>query len=144
MPAFETPEEMQKVLSKMAELLQSDVAVLHASKGKNFTISYEFPDLDIFFYTNLLDGNVEAGLGELEDADIQLTMDSDIFDGMFTGKVNAAKAAMKGDLAFSGNVASAMRLQGLMDDFKRIYLQAKGEALRQSSGQALRQSSGQA
>ena len=136
MPAFETPEEMQKVLSKMAELLQSDVAVLHASKGKNFTISYEFPDLDIFFYTNLLDGNVEAGLGELEDADIQLTMDSDIFDGMFTGKVNAAKAAMKGDLAFSGNVASAMRLQGLMDDFKRIYLQAKGEALRQSSGQA--------
>jgi len=144
MPAFETPEEMQKVLSKMAELLQSDVAVLHASKGKNFTISYEFPDLDIFFYTNLLDGNVEAGLGELEDADIQLTMDSDIFDGMFTGKVNAAKAAMKGDLAFSGNAASAMRLQGLMDDFKRIYLQAKGEALRQSSGQALRQSSGQA
>lgn len=136
MPAFETPEEMQEVLSKMAELLQSDAAVLHASKGKNFTISYEFPDLDIFFYTNLLDGNVEAGLGELEDADIQLTMDSDIFDGMFTGKVNAAKAAMKGDLAFSGNVASAMRLQGLMDDFKRIYLQAKGEALQQSSGQA--------
>jgi putative sterol carrier protein len=136
MPAFETPEEMQEVLSKMAQLLQSDVAVLHASKGKNFTISYEFPDLDIFFYTNLLDGNVEAGLGELEDADIQLTMDSDIFDGMFAGKVNAAKAAMKGDLAFSGNVASAMRLQGLMDDFKRIYLQAKGEALRRSSGQA--------
>jgi putative sterol carrier protein len=54
-------------------------------------------------------------------------MDSDIFDGMFTGQVNAAKAAMKGDLAFSGNVAAAMRLQSLMDDFKRIYLQAKAE-----------------
>ena len=128
MPTFETPAEMQGVLSKMAELMQADAALLQASKGKNLTISYEFPDLDIFFYTNFLDGKVEAGLGEWEDADIQLTMDSDIFDGMFTGKVNAAKAAMKGDLAFSGNVASAMRLQGLMDDFKRLYLRAKSRA----------------
>lgn len=136
MSAFETLEEMQEVLNKMAELMRSDTALIQASKGKNLTISYEFPDLDLFFYTNFLDGKVEAGLGELEDADIQLTMDSDIFDGMFSGKVNAAKAAMKGDLAFSGNVAAAMRLQGLIDDFKRIYQQAKGEALQQSSGQA--------
>jgi len=125
-PTFETAEDMQDVLRAMAELIQADAALLQASKGKNLTISYEFPDLDVFFYTNFLDGSVEAGLDEWEDADIQLTMDSDIFDGMFTGRVNAAKAAMKGELAFSGNVASAMRLQGLMDDFKRLYLQAKG------------------
>jgi len=127
-PTFETAEDMQDVLRAMAELIQADAALLQASKGKNLTISYEFPDLDVFFYTNFLDGSVEAGLDEWEDADIQLTMDSDIFDGMFTGRVNAAKAAMKGELAFSGNVASAMRLQGLMDDFKRLYLQAKGQA----------------
>jgi putative sterol carrier protein len=128
MPTFETAEEMQEVLRAMAELIQADAALLQASKGKNLTIGYEFPDLDVFFYTNFLDGSVEAGLDEWEDADIQLTMDSDIFDGMFTGRVNAAKAAMKGELAFSGNVASAMRLQGLMDDFKRLYVQAKGQA----------------
>jgi putative sterol carrier protein len=126
MPAFETPEGMQEVLNRMAERMRSDAALIQASKGKNLSISYEFPDLDIFFYSNFLDGEVEAGLGEWEDADIQLTMDSDIFDGMFTGKVNAAKAAMKGQLAFSGNVASAMRLQGLMGDFQRIYQQALG------------------
>ena len=130
MPTFETAEEMQAVLNRMAELMLDDEALLGASEGKHLTISYEFPDLDIFFYTNFLDGDVEAGLEELEDADIQLTMDSDVFDGMFTGKVNAAKAAMKGDLAFSGNVASAMRLQGLMDDFKRLYQQARGGAAR--------------
>lgn len=128
MPVFEAPEELEQVLQKMAELAQSDQALIKASRGRNLTIAYEFPDLDIFFYTNFRDGEVEAGLGELEDSDIYLTMDSDIFDGMFTGKVNAAKAAMKGDLAFSGNVAAAMRLQSLMDDFKRIYLQAKAEA----------------
>lgn len=128
MPTFETPEEMERVLRKMAEMAQSDEALVEASQGKHLTISYEFPDLDLFFYTNFLDGKVEAGLGEFEDADVQLTMDSDIFDGMFTGTVNAAKAAMKGDLAFSGNVAAAMRLQGLMGDFQRIYKQAQGEA----------------
>lgn len=129
MATFETGKDLETVLSKMAELAQSDAALVKASKGRNLTMAYEFPDLDVFFYTNFRDGTVEAGLGELEDADMYLTMDSDIFDGMFTGKVNAAKAAMKGDLAFSGNVAAAMRLQGLMNDFKRIYLQAKGEAL---------------
>jgi len=128
MSVFETPEELQKVLSKMAELLQADAALLQASKDKRLLISYEFPDLEVFFYTNFLNGRIEAGLGELEDSDIQLTMNSDVFDGMFTGKVNAAKAAVKGDLAFSGNVAAAMRLQGLMDDFKRLYLQAKSSA----------------
>jgi putative sterol carrier protein len=92
-------------------------------------MSFEFPDLEVFFYTRFLDGKVEGGLGELEDAEIQLTMDSDIFDGMFTGKVNAAKAAMKGDLAFSGNVAAAMRLQSLMNDYQRVYLAAKSAAL---------------
>lgn len=129
MSAFETPEEMKRVLTKMAELMQSDEAMLKASTGKNLTMSFEFPDLEVFFYTRFLDGKVEGGLGELEDAEIQLTMDSDIFDGMFTGKVNAAKAAMKGDLAFSGNVAAAMRLQSLMNDYQRVYLAAKSAAL---------------
>ena len=132
MPTFQTAEQMTKVLSRMAELAQADAALIKASQGKKLTMAYEFPDLNVFFYTNFLDGKVEAGLGELEDSDIYLTMDSDVFDGMFTGKVNAAKAAMKGDLAFSGNVAAAMRLQSLMDDFKRIYLQAKSEGLGQA------------
>ncbi len=127
MPAFQTSEELSQVLAKMAELMQSDSALIQASKGKSLTMSFEFPDMDAFFYIRFLDGEIEAGLGELEESDMQLTMDSDIFDGMFTGKVNAAKAAMKGDLAFSGNVAAAMRLQNLMDDFKRIYLQARDE-----------------
>ena len=128
MPTFETPEDLERVLIKMAELAQSDEAMIKASKRKHLTISYEFPDLDVFFHTNFLDGKIEAGLGEEVDADVVLVLDIDIFDGMFSGTINAAKAAMKGDLAFSGNVAKAMRLQGLMGDFQRIYLQAKTKA----------------
>jgi putative sterol carrier protein len=125
MPEYETADDMVVVLRRMAEMMEEDAALVSASKGKQLRIGYEFPDLELFFYTNFEDGEVQAGLGELEDADIQLTLDSGVFDGMFTGEVNAAAAAMKGDLAFSGNVASAMRLQGLMADFQRLYLQAK-------------------
>ena len=128
MATYNAADDLQQVLSRMGELAETDEALIKASRGRTLTMGYEFPDLDVFFHTNFLDGRVEAGLGELDDADVFLTMDSDIFDGMFTGKVNAAKAAMKGDLAFSGNVAAAMRLQGLMDDFKRLYIQAKAEA----------------
>ena len=125
MSAIDSPEAMTRVLSKMAELMQSDEAMARASKGKKLSISFEFPDMEIFFFTRFLDGKVEAGLGELEDSDMQLTLDSAIFDGMMSGTINAAKAAMKGDLAFSGNVAAAMRLQGLMSDFQRVWSQAK-------------------
>ena len=128
MPAFESREALVRLLEKLAALMAADPALVNASKGKHLSISYEFPDLEIFFYTNLHDGTVETGVGEVEDADIQLTMDSDIFDGMFTGRVNATKAAMKGELAFSGNVAAAMRLQGLMGDFQRLYTQARAAA----------------
>ncbi|MBC7264428.1 MAG: SCP2 sterol-binding domain-containing protein [Chloroflexi bacterium] len=129
MPAFESKEALEKVLAKLAELVQSDPAFITASKGQTLTIGYEFPDLEVSFYTNFLNGKVEAGLGEPpEEPMIQLTMDSDVLDDVFTGKVAAAKAAMKGDLAFSGNVMAAMRLQGLMADFTRLYQQAKSSA----------------
>ena len=126
MSAFETPEALKAILVRMAELMQSDPSLIQASKGKNLSISYEFPDLEVAFYNRFLDGRIEAGLGAVENAEMQLTMDSDVFDGMFTGKVNTAVAAMKGDISFSGNVSAAMKLQGLMKDFQRIYLAAKG------------------
>ncbi|HIE38414.1 MAG TPA: hypothetical protein EYP77_04980, partial [Anaerolineae bacterium] len=47
------------------------------------------------------------------------------FDRIFSGKLNPAKAAMKGDLAFSGNAATAMRFQSTLSDFIRLYRQAK-------------------
>jgi putative sterol carrier protein len=129
---YETREALEKVLTKLAELVQTDPAFVAASRGKTLTVSMEFPDLEAFFYTHFQDGQVEAGLGEpAESATVELVLDSDIFDRVFSGQLNPAKAAMKGDLAFSGNVAAAMRFQGVLSDFVRLYQQAK-----QQSGEA--------
>ena len=129
---YESRESLEKVLATLAELVQTDAAFIEASHGKTLTVSMELPDLEAFFYTHFQDGQVEAGLGEpAESATVELVLDSDVFDRVFSGQLNPAKAAMKGDLAFSGNVAAAMRFQGVLPDFVRLYQQAK-----QQSGKA--------
>lgn len=129
MTAFETRRDFEEILGRWAELVQDDPALRKASQGKNLLVGMEFPDMETFFYTRLQDGKIEAGLGEVEEEPtVELVLDSDIFDRVFSGQLNPAKAAMKGDLAFSGNVAAAMRFQGVLSDFVRLYKQAKEQA----------------
>jgi len=129
MTAYESRESLERVLTNLAELVQMDPAFIEASRGKTLTVSMEFPDLEAFFYTHFLDGQVEAGLGQpAESPTVELVLDSDVFDRVFGGQLNPAKAAMKGDLAFSGNVAAAMRFQGVLSDFVRLYQQAKQQS----------------
>ena len=129
MTAYESREALEKVLLRLAELAKADPALIEASRGRQLTVSMEFPDLETFFYTRFQDGKVDAGLGEPEEpATAELVLDSDVFDGIFSGQVNPAKAAMRGDLAFSGNAAAAMRFQSVLADFVRLYNQAKQES----------------
>ena len=125
MSAYESKEAMEKVLLKMAELMETDEALLEGIKGKNISVNYKISDLDLVFYNKFMDGKVEAGIGELPGADMQLKMTSDILDGMYTGKLNSVAAAMKGDIIWSGNMQAGMRMQPLQGDFMRLYHLAK-------------------
>lgn len=126
---YESREALEKVLLRLAELARADPALLEASRGKQLTVSMEFPDLESFFHIRFDNGNVDAGLGEpQEPPTAELVLDSDVFDGIFSGQVNPAKAAMKGELAFSGNASAAMRFQSVLSDFVRLYNQAKKES----------------
>jgi len=88
----------------------------------------EIEDLDLFFYTHFQDGQFTGGLGEFTgEAMVELSMSSEVFDGMFSGELDATAAAMSGELAFSGDVSAAMGLQSLQDDMNRVYLVARGE-----------------
>jgi putative sterol carrier protein len=123
--AYESRASLEAVLNRLAEFLRTDRAFLEGSQGKMLTVSFEFPDLETFFYTSLRNGQVEAGLGQsAESPTVELVMDSEIFDQIFSGQMNPAKAAVKGDLAFSGNMAEAIRFQGLMPNFIRLYQKA--------------------
>ena len=90
------------------------------------TVSFELMDLDRVFNLNLIDGQVDGFIGEPEEEPmVTLSMDSEVLDGIFSGEMDAASAAMSGDLSFSGDVGNAMGLQILMDDFVRLYTEAR-------------------
>ncbi len=129
MAAYGSAKEMEQVLARMAELMASDAALIEAGRRTNVTIGYELRDLGVFFYTRVMDGSVEAGLGELAIADMRVVMTSGVFDGIFTGTINPASAFAMGQLSFSGNMTAGMRLQGLLKDIGRVYRQAKADCL---------------
>jgi putative sterol carrier protein len=125
MAGFDNKEAMQVVIEKWLDLISKDTQISERCKGINVSMSFEMTDIDFIFYANFNDGKVSGGLGK-SDAMVFLEMSSTVFDGMMTGEVDGASAAMSGDLTFSGDMSAAMGLQALQDDMGRLYKQAKG------------------
>ncbi|XP_039287045.1 hydroxysteroid dehydrogenase-like protein 2 isoform X2 [Nilaparvata lugens] len=71
------------------------------------------------WYIDLKGGKGSAGKGEPSNAaDATLTMDSNDFYKMFSGKLKPAAAFMTGKLKISGNLQKAMKLEKLMSALK--------------------------
>ncbi|XP_015178278.1 PREDICTED: hydroxysteroid dehydrogenase-like protein 2 [Polistes dominula] len=71
------------------------------------------------WYLNLKSGTGSTGKGEPKDpADAILTMNSEQFFAMFSGKLKPATAFMTGKLKISGNLQKAMKLEKLMVSLK--------------------------
>ena len=128
MAGYESAAEMEKVIARWLELMTDDGATREGCQGYDVSVEFEIEDLDLFFYTHFQDGSVSGGTsGFPGEAMVELSMSSEVFDGMFSGEMDATTAAMSGDLAFAGDVSAAMGLQSLQDDLNRLYLTAKGE-----------------
>jgi len=126
----ETPvdalDRMQAILREFTERARGDEALAAAAAGRDATLHFALPDLDLEFHLGLRDGAVTGGLGAPEGAaEVQLSMPARILDGMFTGRVNAMQAAMDGEMSFSGDTAKAMTLQHLQRDLSRLYRAAR-------------------
>jgi putative sterol carrier protein len=129
MAGYESAAEMEKVIARWIELIPGDDAVSEGSEGYDVSVEFEIEDLDFFFHIHFQDGSFGGGIGKLPgEVMVELCMSSEVFDGMFSGELDATTAAMSGDLAFAGDVSAAMGLQSLQDGLNRIYLAARGES----------------
>ncbi|XP_011172738.1 hydroxysteroid dehydrogenase-like protein 2 [Solenopsis invicta] len=71
------------------------------------------------WFIDLKNGNGATGKGEpSEPADATLTMDSENFFAMFSGKLKPASAFITGKLSINGNMQKAMKLEKLMNSLK--------------------------
>jgi putative sterol carrier protein len=130
MAGFTSKEDMDKVLSLFVDKIRKSQEIAKRCKGIKVSLGYEMTDLDVKFHTEFMDGVVSGGLGEATPASmVILETDSETFDGMMTGEVDAASAAMNGTLSFSGDMSAAMGLQVMYDDMGKLYQQARTEAL---------------
>jgi len=126
MAGYASKEEMEAVIRRFVDNMSKDEAIIKRCKGLKVTLGFEIPDVNLSFHTDFLDGVVSGGIGEADPPSmVFLEMDSETFDGMFTGEVDGASAAMSGAMTFSGDMSAAMGLQVLQDDMSRVYLASK-------------------
>ncbi len=129
MAGYESAGDMEKVIAGWLGLIPADEAIKEGCEGYDVSVEFEVEDLDFFFNIHFQDGDFSGGIGEFPgEAMVELCMSSEVFDGMFSGELDATTAAMSGDLAFAGDVSAAMGLQVLQEDLNRLYLAARGES----------------
>lgn len=125
--APELIEKMQALLAAFCERMAGDDQVAKFSEDKDVCLAFCAPDIATSFYFGLHGGKVTSALGEREEAEVLLTMRTEILDGMFSGSIDTMKAAMNGDISFVGDAAKAMTIQQLSRDMKRLYTGVKDE-----------------
>jgi autoinducer 2 (AI-2) kinase len=121
-------EKMIQILKEFTARIAADKAMADFAKGKNVVFSFTVKDIDQAFYLSFVDGKVGAGLeAPPREPDVKLKMAADILDGMFTGRVNATKAATSGKLSFSGDTGKAMAFLRIQGNMGRLYSEARAK-----------------
>ena len=119
---------MERVLRSFLAHAAEDPALQAFARGQRVTMHYVLSDLGLEFTMRFDDGQVTGDLGApSEPAEVRLKMKADVLDGMFTGRLNAPRAAMTGKLSFSGDTRLAMGIQRIQADLCRLYALAREE-----------------
>ncbi len=118
--------KMVQILKEFTNLIAADKDMADFAKGRNVVFSFTIKDIDQAFYLSFVDGQVGAGLeSPPRDPDVKLKMSADTLDGMFTGRVNATRAATSGKLSFSGDTGKAMAFMRIQSNMGKLYTEAR-------------------
>ena len=119
-------QKMIAILQEFTAAIRGDKGMADFAKGKNVVFLFTVKDLDQAFFLSFINGKVDAGLQTPpREPDVKLKMVADILDGMFTGRVNATKAATSGKLSFSGDTGKAMAFMRIQKEMGRLYSEAR-------------------
>ena len=119
-------EKLLQILQEFTARIVADKEMAAFAKGKNVVFLFTVKGMDQSFFLCFVDGKVGAGLeNPPREPDVKLKMSADILDGMFTGRVNATKAATSGKLSFSGDTGKAMSFIRIQKNMNRLYSEAR-------------------
>jgi autoinducer 2 (AI-2) kinase len=122
----EVVERMERILREFTARVRDDATLRAFAAGKDVTLHFDLPDVQLGFFLRLRDGVVACDVGTPEPAaDVELRLRAEVLDGMFMGSVNPMQAATSGRLSFSGDTVKAMTLQHVQADLSRLYRAAR-------------------
>ena len=118
---------MEEVLRRFLIQAEQDPALQVFAQGRELTTHYLLRDSQLEFYMGFHDGEVTARIGPPPSpAEVRLETETEVLDGMFTGKINAMRAFMSGKMSFSGEARLAISIQQIQDDLCKLYTEARG------------------
>ncbi|MFP6564741.1 MAG: NAD(P)-dependent oxidoreductase [Myxococcota bacterium] len=120
--------KLEQVLEAFVAGCVGDEALAAFAADHDLLVAFRLSDVGLGVWLRLRT-KVRGGVGEPEEEpDVELRLTADVFDGMFTGRVNGMQASMEGKLSFTGDAAKAMTMQEVQRDFSRIWKQVRNQA----------------
>jgi ketol-acid reductoisomerase len=118
--------QMEEALHRFLSQAEQSPALQAFGQGRELTMHYLLRDSRLEFYMRFQDGEVSAGVGPPPSpAEVRLETESEVLDGMFTGRINAMRAFMSGKMSFSGEAKLAISIQQIQDDLCKLYTEAR-------------------
>jgi len=113
---FNSAKEFREVMDQVFTMMSTDPEMGPQLRDAETPQRFEFPDLDMVVNITYAEGDGEQNLRwEWTDdvaweADVKMTMDSDVANRYFQGKENVAMAIARRRIKTSGNVKKALAL----------------------------------
>jgi ketol-acid reductoisomerase len=121
-------KRVEPVLRAFLARAVQDRALQAFAQGSSITTHYILSEPNTQFYLRFEDGRVTGELGPPPTpAEVCIRAGAEVLDGMLTGRINAMRAAMSGQIAFSGETRRALSVQRIQGDLCRLYQQARRE-----------------
>ncbi len=108
-------------LSIISELVEKAKTVPDlSSELSGFNKSFQIKPSDASpFYVEIKDGAINLSEGEVQGASATVMGTDQVLSDIFTGKQDAVKAFMSGQLKVSGDIFSAQKLTSIMAKFRK-------------------------
>jgi ketol-acid reductoisomerase len=120
--------QREEVLRRFLARAADDPALQEFGREREMTTHYVLHEPELEFYIHFQHAQVTCGLGPPPSpAEVRLETKAEVLDGMFTGRINAMRAAMTGRLSFGGDAKLAITIQKIQDDLCRLYVEARDE-----------------
>ena len=102
---------------QVTEALNGNEAFRQQATGKTVKLQNVVTGADgeSRYYFKLQDGQVDVGLGDIDDAEATLTADYETSAALSRAELNATAAYMSGKLKIQGDLMKLMQLQGLFN-----------------------------